>query len=409
MAAKISLLDKIKEVSIQIELDPTNGENYFIRGDLFGSLGDDVLAIQDFEQAIELNFKSADLYYFKGLSHIELNDFDAAIIAYFNCLEIDPNYVQALNNLGNIYLKRNDLDNAETYFWRAIIIDPKHAKSRNNLGAIYLRKIKYEEAIILFSEAIEIDPFYANAYANRGSAYFFTDKLEEAWKDAKYAIGQLFARNPLAYALEGYLRINFSGIKSKENFEAGIKNILTSIRMGGQHPIPYLFLAKIYDRLGDEMKAKENVKQAYQIVNQIKNRDDKSPLIIEFTTYYLKLNLEHLFELGPETGQLEIKHQLLEIKNEPKNKEEASKSSLEDQHLGLKRMSFKARKDLKELLISFLQMESNKDAQQIIIDFPLAKEEVFHNLIADLVLERCKPIMNKVKRNLDWLINASKN
>ena len=110
---------------------------YNSRGTAFNNFKQYARAIEDYNQAIELNSNDASFYNNRGAAYDSLKQYKDAIWDYDRAIEINSN-------------------NPSTYF---------------NRGNAWLNRKQYERAIGEYSQAIELDHNFALAYLNRAIVY----------------------------------------------------------------------------------------------------------------------------------------------------------------------------------------------------------------------------------------------
>lgn len=400
-----SIKEQLKIVTILIQITPSKGELYYQRGDLYFDLEEYKNAVFDFEKAISLNYTTADVWYLKGLTYDRLGNKEKAISDYKASLQLDSTNAMAYNNIGHIYMKQWSDLKAEKYFKLAMEVDSEHSKSRNNLGMLYVARNQYKAAITLFSQAIQINRSYANAYANRAYAYFITDQYQEAWEDVTFTLDKLRVGHPRAHALRGYLRYIKATELSGEELKLISQDLLIALKIGGQHPVPLFFYAKILKDLGEEEQAMKNIRFAMELIVNETDEETKNARMKELISILRKKEFLELLDPQKDKKTFQEVFNLLgnESENTVSNIQNNFSSTLEANHLMLKKLPFEKRKMLQDFLIGFMKIESKKDALNLKTKNPFANLEEAHNLIENMVISRCKPIEKRIRRNLAWL------
>jgi tetratricopeptide (TPR) repeat protein len=87
-------------------LDPEYTYAFNNRGLAYADLKQFKKAIQDYNQAIELNPKDFNAFNGRGTVYIKLKQFEKAIQDYNQAIELDPKYTHAFNNRGTAYIPR---------------------------------------------------------------------------------------------------------------------------------------------------------------------------------------------------------------------------------------------------------------------------------------------------------------
>lgn len=169
-----------------------NDENiakaYFIKGMTFKEIGDTVKAVKSFQIAVEKNQDYYDAYMQLGLLFSIANN-PLAIDYFNNALNINPKSIEAYYGLAMFYQENEQEKKAIDIYKNIIKLDPKDKRPYYNIGYINLVYLKkYDEAITYFDEALKYDPAYSEAYYNRGLANELSGNKKSAISDYKKAL-----------------------------------------------------------------------------------------------------------------------------------------------------------------------------------------------------------------------------
>ncbi|MFN0168479.1 MAG: tetratricopeptide repeat protein [Bryobacteraceae bacterium] len=146
-------------------------------------------------------------------------------------------------------LARNDVDGAIADLERAVGIAPRFAVAWNNLGTIAYQTRRYPDAEEKFRRALEADPQAYEPLVNLGGVLINLGKIDEAWKYNVYAV-LTRDRDALAHSQLGQTYF------LQNKLDLAEKHLLESCRLDAAHfSHPQLFLAEIYLRRGDRLKA----------------------------------------------------------------------------------------------------------------------------------------------------------
>jgi len=186
------ILDDYKKcfeyLSKAVEFEKINPKAYYIRGMALKQIGDTVKAISSMQTAVEQNPDYYDAYIQLGLMYASQHD-DLAIDYYNNALNINPQSIEALYNMGMFYQEHNMAVDAIKSYNTILKIEPKHKNATYNIGYVNLVYLeKYNEAITYFSEVVKIDPKYTDAYYNRGLCYEMLGDFKNAKIDYQNAM-----------------------------------------------------------------------------------------------------------------------------------------------------------------------------------------------------------------------------
>lgn len=119
------------------------------KGDLKG-------AIQEFDQALQINPQFAEAYYRRGGVRFDLGDRQGAIIDYTQALQLKPDSAEAYFGRGLTRLALGELEGALEDANQALHYAPNHAAACNLRGTAYQRLGKVPEAIASLKQAAQL-------------------------------------------------------------------------------------------------------------------------------------------------------------------------------------------------------------------------------------------------------------
>jgi Tfp pilus assembly protein PilF len=157
------------------------------RGTIYGSLGQDGAAMDDFNQAIHQNPNYADAYNNRGNIYKKLGQYRLAIEDNNKAIQLNPYSDKYYNNRGNTYSFLGQHQSAIEDYNRAIRMNPYFAESYSNRGNIYNNLGQYQLAAEDYNQAIRLKPDYADAYNNRAFVYLKTENTNLGCIDAQKA------------------------------------------------------------------------------------------------------------------------------------------------------------------------------------------------------------------------------
>lgn len=168
--------------------DENTAKAYFIKGMTFKEIGDTSKAVKSFQIAVEKNQDYYDAYMQLGLL-FSIAGNPLAVDYFNNALNINPKSIEAYYGLAMFYQENEQEKKAIDIYKNIIKLDPKDKRPYYNIGYINLVYLKkYDEAINYFGEALRYDPTYAEAYYNRGFAYELSGNKKNALSDYKKAL-----------------------------------------------------------------------------------------------------------------------------------------------------------------------------------------------------------------------------
>lgn len=112
------------------------------------------------------------IYYSRAKTRYKLKKFLVALEDYNRAIELNPGYAVAYLNRGVIYHREEKVDLALSDYNRAIQLHPYYANAYYNRALLnHYERQKFDLALSDYNRAIELHPGYADAYKNRGKLY----------------------------------------------------------------------------------------------------------------------------------------------------------------------------------------------------------------------------------------------
>ncbi|MFN6481410.1 MULTISPECIES: tetratricopeptide repeat protein [unclassified Nostoc] len=178
----------IEDFNQAIELDPQNALAYNRRGDAYYRLGDYEQAQADSSQAILLNPQDANAYFDRGFAFSELGKYKEAIADYTQAIKLNSKDAYAYYGRGLARAQSKDNKGAIEDFSKAIALKPQYTEAYLQRG-ILRRRLKQKLAAIQdFDKVIKINPSDAKAYYQRGLTQSINKQKYAALKDYTDAI-----------------------------------------------------------------------------------------------------------------------------------------------------------------------------------------------------------------------------
>jgi len=186
--------------------EPDNPYALHLLGLLAYQVGNNEVAIELIEKAIEANPTVPDFYNSYGEAYRALANNELSLKCYKQAIEIKPDFAEAYNNMGNALKVMGRNEEATTCFEKAITIRPDFFQAHYNLGISLQEVGKIEQAISHYQHAISNYPDYAEAHNNIGIALLEIGKHEDAITHYQKAISlnpdYAEANNNLGIALQ---------------------------------------------------------------------------------------------------------------------------------------------------------------------------------------------------------------
>jgi tetratricopeptide (TPR) repeat protein len=188
-----------------LKIDNLTAKADFINGMALKDMGDTVKAVKSFEKAIEKDQQYFFAYMQLGLMYSAKHS-RLAIDYFNNALNLNPKSTEALYALAFFYQENKEYNKAIEKYTMITQVDPKNKQAYYNLGYIHLVYLQvYDVAIKYFTNAIQCDPNYAEAYYNRGYCFELLGNINSARADYQEA---LKIRNNYQRAIDGMNRLD---------------------------------------------------------------------------------------------------------------------------------------------------------------------------------------------------------
>ncbi|HXB11764.1 MAG TPA: tetratricopeptide repeat protein [Bacteroidia bacterium] len=164
------------------------GKAYFLKGMIYLETKDTVKAISSMQTAVEQDTKYYDAYIQLGLLFTRKGN--PLALDYFNdAINLRPNQIEAYYDKGMFYQLGQDYDNAIKTYREILQIDSTYKYVLYNLGFIYFTyNPDYKQSIVYFDKAIRKDSNYTMAYFGRGNCYEQLGQPERALLDYSHAV-----------------------------------------------------------------------------------------------------------------------------------------------------------------------------------------------------------------------------
>ena len=150
-----------------LDLEPTNAEEYTLRGIAYFYIGEIDSSIHDYTKAIELD-KNYD-YAFKSRHIINfiMGNLSTAENDIRRAIEINP-IAEYYNDLGNVIssISNSNFESLDCYL-KAVQLEPQIESFWYNYGCDLADKGQFENAIEKLDKAIVLNPNYEDALFNR--------------------------------------------------------------------------------------------------------------------------------------------------------------------------------------------------------------------------------------------------
>ncbi len=227
-----------------LEINPNDAVAYLNRGLASSNMGDSKSALSDFNKSIMIDPGNAMAFSNRGVSKDRLGDPHGALDDYNKAIKIDPRSANAYANRCNSKRSIGDNDGAIEDCNKAIEIEPQQFAAFNGRGLAKMNLGDYRGAAVDIGMAIEIDPKNAIAYVNRGLVYENSGDYQRAIYDFNESI-KLDPKYALAYS-------NRANVKDRSgDVQGAIADYIKAIGINPKLAEPYGALGGIKQRVKD--------------------------------------------------------------------------------------------------------------------------------------------------------------
>lgn len=176
----------------------------------------------------------AKKHYEQGLEYRKQELDDQAIQEFQQALEIDPNYAEAHYELGVLYHEKEDYDGAFRELKQALRINPDHPDVHYRLGLVYQALRGYKQALAEFEEVLRINPDFPRIHTAIGNVYY--ERGLRAWGMA--------IKLDWSYLLPDTLKeISY---KDKDELKKAIDDYISGIESDTTNPALFSKLSQAY-------------------------------------------------------------------------------------------------------------------------------------------------------------------
>ncbi len=160
--------------------DPQNAAIRRALGDLWNSQGILELALQNYQEAVQIEPQNPENHYRLGLAYARAKSLREASDAFRKVIELDPSYAPAYRELGEVFFNAQKYQQAKEYYQKYVTIRPELPARVRYATFLYLSK-DYKAAIQEI-EAVQKDTFSLTLQRLLGYSLFEDQQYEAAVK-----------------------------------------------------------------------------------------------------------------------------------------------------------------------------------------------------------------------------------
>lgn len=184
-----------------IQLNKYNADAYFLKGMIFKEINRVDKAISSFQTCIEVDPSFYNAHMQLGLMYSN-NGEDLAIQYFENALNLSENSREAMYAIAYHFQRKDEFKRAVTEYKNMIKIDPKDHEIFFNIGHCYIGLDSLDKAYKHFDMATQIHPQYAGAYYMKGNLREIQGNKAEALSNYQQALKMLPGDTTILNALE---------------------------------------------------------------------------------------------------------------------------------------------------------------------------------------------------------------
>jgi serine/threonine-protein kinase len=190
-------------------------------GRIHAESGKNDLALQEFQQALQLDARNADALLGMAGVYEKTGRTKDAETTYQKGAALRPDYWDGFSKLALFYYRQHRFVDAETQLRRVLELTPDNGQAYSNLAVMLKNQKKYSEAEAAFKKSIALGPTYA-AYANLGNLYWDQNRFADCAAMTEEAI----KLNDKDYRTWGNLALAYKWLNEPAKAEAAYRHEL---------------------------------------------------------------------------------------------------------------------------------------------------------------------------------------
>jgi tetratricopeptide (TPR) repeat protein len=269
--------EAIREFLQCIELVPHYKQVYYQKGLAHYYLGNYLIALKDFEKALQENPNDKIINLSIANSLAKLLEYEKSLLMYDLVISLDNKFFLAYYNKALCLFEMGRYFESIDTFSKSIELDKEYLPSYYSRGLAYCELSKFSDAINDFNVVVEKDPSYFQVYIDRGLAHYEMKDLIRAYKDFDIAV-TINPNDPYPYFLRGSIHFEV------EDYFRAINDFNKCITLNPDYTEAYLCRGYCFQKYEDldncledwKIAAKLGSKEAKDNLKKIFNIDIKT-------------------------------------------------------------------------------------------------------------------------------------
>jgi tetratricopeptide (TPR) repeat protein len=227
-----------------IAKEPSNLHYQVLLGRAYTAFGRFAQALQSFTLVLRVQPEEIEAGLGSAAVYLRLGQGEQALAVLQKLYELHPNNANLCWRIGKLYATQNSIVQATRFFERASTLDSEDWRSHLELGQIFLRQGRHEQATTRFQRAQQIKSDCAAALVGLAECCKELYRFEAAISYYQQAV-QVDPRDYKALCQMGSLCIQLGGL------DMGIDTLLRALDLNDQDVEIQSSLAKAYQQKGD--------------------------------------------------------------------------------------------------------------------------------------------------------------
>jgi len=157
--------------SDNVQKSPSKARPHYNLGSSYLLRGMTDKAIQEYQEAIQMDSAYADAYLNLGVAYASKGEEEKAMAALHKAIQFKPDDSESHYNLGLLYSNKGLGHLAIEQYQKALLLNPESVNARNNLGIALAESGRIDDAIAQFQEGLRLLPGEEELRKNLEKAY----------------------------------------------------------------------------------------------------------------------------------------------------------------------------------------------------------------------------------------------